>query len=125
MDRVSFVLRVVSVACSLYVALQSCGCAQEHGRIEGTPLYVHLCYAMPQPDRWAWGDAAGAINDAAGDFVLWVGHGPPTMCNTVDVCPGDEDLIGDNGCTVFVRYVPGGDFDSPQGLLTAALGRAR
>lgn len=125
MDKVSFSLRVVSVACSLYVALQSCGCTESHGRIEGLPLYVHLCDAMPQADREAWGEAAGAINAGAAEPVLWVGHGPPSTCNTVDVCPGAEDLIGDNGCTVFVRYVPGGEFDSPYGLLVASMGHAR
>lgn len=101
------------------------GCAQEHGRIEGLPLYVHLCYAMSPDDSYEWGKAAGEINVERGDSALWVGHGPPTGCNTVDVCPGSEDMIGDNGCTVFVRYVPGGSFDTPRGWLVAALGHAR
>lgn len=87
------------------------GCAKAHGRIEGPPLYVHLCDAMPAADREAWGAAAGDINAELEEPVLWVGHGAPIGCSTVDVCPssalraGAETRIG--SCAITVRYAPG------------------
>lgn len=125
MDKVSFTLRAVSVACSFYVALQSCGCAQEHGRIEGPPLYVHLCDAMPQADREAWGEAAGALNAGLVDPVLWVGNGEPDGCNTVDVCRGLHNTISNDGCVISLRYEAGAAHAVAEGGLVAALEVAR
>jgi hypothetical protein len=87
------------------------GCASSRGRIEDGRLYVHLCDAMPEDDQLAWGEAAGDINAELGEPVLWVGHGPPIGCNTVDVCPssavreGAETHGGE--CVITVRYAPG------------------
>jgi hypothetical protein len=86
-------------------------CASAHGRLEGPPLYVHLCDAMPAADREAWGSAAGELNEELGELALWVGHGAPRGCNSVDVCPsaelsaGVETRIGT--CVITVRYAPG------------------
>jgi hypothetical protein len=87
------------------------GCASSHGRIQDGRLYVHLCDAMPEDDQLAWAEAAGEINTELGEPVLWVGHGPPIGCNTVDVCPssavrdGVEMRVG--ACVITVRYAPG------------------
>lgn len=91
----------------LCLALCVGGCAAEHGRIEGPPLYVHLCDAMPAADKDAWGAAAGDINLERGEPALWVGNGPPAGCDTVDVCPG-APLLELGECVVRVRYVDAG-----------------
>ena len=90
----------------MLLALCAVGCADAHGRIEGT-LYVHLCDAMPAADQDAWGEAAGSLNDARGELAVMVGHGPVTSCNTVDVCPGAAEPTRIGECTATVRYEPG------------------
>ena len=85
------------------------GCSLAHGRIEGPPLYVHLCDAMPLADQAEWGEAAAAINAELEGPAVWVGHGPPSGCSTVDVCPSSavatpETRVGT--CVVTVRYAP-------------------
>jgi hypothetical protein len=95
------------------------GCSLSHTRIEGPPLYVHLCDAMPAADQDAWGEAAGAINAELEGPALWVGHGAPVGCNTVDVCPsadvvGAETSVGT--CVVTVRYAPGTAREATQEL---------
>jgi hypothetical protein len=97
------------------------GCAQEHGRTEGLPLYVHLCAAMSPADQEAWGAAAGDLNEARGELALWVGHGPPIGCNAVDVCEGRSNTVGNDGCAVTVRYVAGEAWEVAEGGLSAAL----
>jgi hypothetical protein len=79
---------VLGAALAFCVALGAC--AQTHGGIDDARLYVHLCDAMPEDDQRAWGFAAGDINAELGEPVLWVGHGPPIGCNTVDVCPSSD-----------------------------------
>lgn len=82
-----------------------CGCAAErepHGELE-LPLYVHLCDAMPRADKEAWGAAAGDINQRAGEPVLWVGHGEPVGCSTVDLCFGKPRAEA-NSCRITLRY---------------------
>lgn len=87
------------------------GCAQAHGRIEGPPFYVHLCYSMPPDDQEAWGEAAATVNRERAEDAVWVGHGPPDACSAVDVCPssavheGAEARVGE--CVITVRYAPG------------------
>lgn len=84
------------------------GCAAAHGRIEGPPLYVHLCDAMPAQDRETWGAAAGELNEELGELALFVGHGPTRRCNTVDVCPSDTPAPTRIGtCEITVRYAHG------------------
>lgn len=87
------------------------GCASAHGRIEGPPLYVHLCDAMPAADQEAWGAAAAALNAEIEQPAVWVGHGEPDSCSTVDVCPSGDVLADaevDLGtCVITVRYAPG------------------
>ena len=86
------------------------GCSLAHGRIEGPPLYVHLCDAMPAADQAEWGEAAAAINAELEDDAVWVGHGPPSGCSTVDVCPSSEVAAAETRvgtCVVTVRYAPG------------------
>jgi hypothetical protein len=102
----------------LVLCLALFGCAADHEpppRGDGPPLYVHLCDAMPAADQLAWGDAAGAINAerflALEVPVLWVGHGEPDGCDTIDVCPSSALLAGAetsfDPCTTTVRYAPG------------------
>lgn len=95
------------------------GCSLAHGRIEGPPLYVHLCDAMPLADQAEWGEAAGAINAELEGPAVWVGHGPPSGCSTVDVCPSSdvaspETRVGT--CVVTVRYAPGTAREATQEL---------
>lgn len=101
------------------------GCAQDHGRVEGPPLYVHLCEAMSAGDREAWGSAAADLNAERGEFVLFVGNGPPAGCSTVDVCEGRANAVGDDGCTVVVRYGAGEAWEAAERGLAAALEVAR
>lgn len=108
--RLKRVRELIALLAVLCLAVLS-GCAAAHGRIEGPPLYVHLCNAMPAADREAWGAAAGELNAELGEPALWVGHGPPAGCNSVDVCPSSEVLAGAEtrvgACVVTVRYAPG------------------
>jgi transcriptional regulator with XRE-family HTH domain len=96
---------------ALLALLLLTGCAEAHGRIEGPPLYVHLCDAMPAADAEAWGAAAAGLNAEREQAAVYVGHGPPDGCDTVDVCPSSEVLadaetsIGT--CVVTIRYAPG------------------
>lgn len=101
------------------------GCAQDHGRVEGPPLYVHLCEAMSPADREAWGAAAADLNAERGELVLFVGNGPPAGCSTVDVCQGRANTVGDDGCTVVVRYGAGEAWEAAERGLAAALEVAR
>lgn len=122
LERVRELIALLATLCLLALA----GCAQEHGRIEGPPLYVHLCEAMPAADQDAWGEAAAAVNEERGELALWVGHGPPIGCSTVDVCPSSdvhsaEMRIGP--CTVTVRYAPGSAADVASQELGLLLGR--
>jgi len=92
---------------AILFAVLLCGCAEEHERIEGPPLYVHLCNEMSAADAYAWGKAAGDINLELGEYALWVGHGPPSGCSTVDVCPGSANTVTSGECTLLVRYEAG------------------
>lgn len=102
------------------------GCAQAHGRVE-LPLYVHLCDAMPAADQEAWGASAAALNAEREEAALWVGHGPPVGCSTVDVCPSAavladaETHVG--ACVVTLRYAPGTAREVAAQELDALLGR--
>jgi len=92
---------------ALLAVLLLCACAEQHGRIEGPPLYVHLCDAMPAADQAAWGEAAGALNAELDEPAVWVGHGAPIGCASVDVCPGSEAETRVGACVITVRYRPG------------------
>jgi hypothetical protein len=104
--RVRELIALLAVLCLALV-----GCVEAHGRIEGPPLYLHLCDAMPAADQEAWGAAAGALNAELEQPAVWVGHGPPSGCSTVDVCPSDDVLadaeVDVGTCVVTVRYAPG------------------
>jgi hypothetical protein len=64
---------------------------------------MHLCAAMPAADQdaWgaavdqdAWGAAVAATNAELPEPAVWVGHGPLSGCDIVDVCPSSEVLAG-------------------------------
>ncbi len=99
------------------------GCAQEHGRIEGPPLYVHLCDAMSKDDCYTWGSAAADLNEV--DPILWVGHGRSTECNSVNVCPGLHNTIRVDGCVIYLSYEAGAALAVAEGGLLAALEAVR
>ena len=97
---------LIAVAFSYFIALLLGGCAathEEQAQLEPPPLYVHLCDAMPAADQELWGTWAGDINAGHAYPPLWIGHGPPAGCNTVDLCPG-EPAFQVRGCRVVVRY---------------------
>lgn len=104
--------RVPAALLALCLALLGCGAADhDELRSDGPPLYVHLCNAMPEADQASWGDAAGAINAAEPLPRIFVGHGPPQGCDTVDVCPSSAVSAGVSttvgACTTTVRYALG------------------
>lgn len=110
---------IVCLAAAVLFSIK--GCAQDHARVEGPPLYVHLCEAMSPADREAWGAAASDLNAERGELVLFVGVGEPDGCSTVDVCQGRANTIGDDGCTVVVRYGSGEAWDVAVSGLSSAL----
>lgn len=126
-ERTTETPRGLSALIALLAVLLLSACAASHGRIEGPPLYVHLCHEMPAADAEAWGEAAGALNRELEAAALWVGHGEPRGCDTVDVCPSD-DVLADaethvGTCVVTVRYAPGTAREVATQELDALLGR--
>ncbi|HEX6240002.1 MAG TPA: hypothetical protein VFZ61_03880 [Polyangiales bacterium] len=83
-------------------------CADAHERIEGLPLYVHLCDGMSEADQYAWGESAGVINAERGELVVMVGHGPvPDRCGAVSVCADRALTAGvewSGTCVISMRY---------------------
>jgi hypothetical protein len=98
-------------------------CADAHGRIEGPPLYMHLCDAMPAADQDAWGAAVADVNAELPEPAVWVGHGPTRGCNTIDVCPGEHAETHIGTCVITVRYAPGSAGDVARGELEQMLWR--
>lgn len=102
-------------------------CAESHGRIEGPPLYVHLCAEMSEADQELWGLAAGDVNAEQGDQVVRVGHGPvPTGagCGFIDVCSSPDVREGvewRGSCVITLRYVRGEGAGSAYLALSALL----
>jgi hypothetical protein len=105
----------------LCLALTSC--ADAHSRIEGPPLYMHLCDAMPAADQDAWGAAAADVNAELPEPAVWVGHGEPNDCGTIDVCPGEHAETHIGTCVITVRYAPGSAGDVARDELELLLGR--